>query len=246
MLGSRITGHNGMNTVRIMQTLLLLTTLWSALLDPMSGAAQGGDRIYLNAVLEETSKGKASYYRELTGREDGHFMARTYAMDGSLKCEGSYADKALRIEDGVFTFYHPNGKVESTGRYMMGLKTGIWLRYDKWGRDLAEKVYDPEPLKDILYTRAEVMPEYPGGEHAMVEYLRGRVQDTDGVRMKGKATASFVVEKDGTVTQVQLDEGMGEPFDERMVDALEGSPKWSPGTDQGRPVRVQMRVPVKF
>jgi hypothetical protein len=155
-------------------------------------------------------------------------------------------DGSLRVEDGVFTFYHPNGKVESTGRYVKGLKTGVWLRYDKWGRDLAEKVYDPEPLKDILYTRAEVMPEYPGGDRAMMEYLRTRVQDPDGVRMKGRATACFVVEKDGSLTEVKVTDGMGEPFDERMVDALEGSPKWRPGMDQGRPVRVQMRVPVKF
>ena len=235
-----------MNAVPTMQTLLLLSTLRTALLDPVEGAAQSGDRIYLNAVLEETSKSKATYYREPAGVQGDHYLGRTYSMDGVLKCEGSYVDEALRIEDGVFTFYHTNGKVESTGRYVKGLKTGVWLRYDKWGRDLAEKVYDPEPLKDILYTRAEVMPEYPGGERAMIEFLRTRVQDPDGVRMKGRATASFVVEKDGSLTEVKVTDGMGDPFDERMVDALEGSPKWRPGLDQGRPVRVQMRVPVKF
>lgn len=224
----------------------MLTVILTFLLLPFvadDALAQAGDRLYLDAVLEQTSKSKAVYYRELAGREGDLYLARTYTLNGELKAEGTYADEKLLVEHGQFIFYHANGKLESRGAYHMGLKTGVWLRYDRWGRDLAEKVYDHEPLDNILYTRAETMPSYPGGEKEMVHYLRKEVVGEERVRRS--VTASFVVEKDGTLTEVKVLEGMGEPFDSKLVHALE-STQWEAGAQKGVPVRVQMRVPVDF
>ena len=62
----------------------------------------------------------------------------------------------------------------------MGHKSGVWLRFDQWGRPLAEKVYDPEPLMNIVYTRAETMPAYPGGEKELVKVLREQTMNDGG------------------------------------------------------------------
>ena len=229
-----------------MQTILLLVSLWPAVLASGEAMAQADERVYLDAVLEVTSKSKATYYREFVERRADLYFARTYRMDGQVKAEGTYRDARLMLEHGDFVFYHDNGKVESRGSYEKGVKSGVWQRFDKWGHQLAEKVYDPQLLAEILYTRAENMPVYPGGEKEMVLYLRSKVQGPGGDRVKGKATASFVVERDGSLTDVKVVEGMGDPYDQHLVDALEGSPPWEPGREKGRIVRVQMRVPVDF
>lgn len=220
-----------------MHALLLLTTVCSSL---VASAEACGQRIYLNEVLEPSSKAKAAYYKEPAGSDGDLYIGRIYSMDGVLKAEGHYADATLNVEQGLFTFYFADGKVESTGLYESGKKSGVWKRYDRWGQELAEKVYDPTPLENIVYTMAQTMPTYPGGERAMVKYLRQ--QCGDGLR-KNDVYATFVVEKDGQVSDVKV-QGADERSTEQIVQALGGS-RWEAGSNNGVPVRVQMRVPIK-
>lgn len=212
-------------------------------------SAQGPDegKQYLNEVLAMTAKKSARYYRVNEGKAGELYIGRTYTIDGKLKAEGHYSDAALRIPHGTFTFFHPNGKVESRGTYANGNKSGVWERFDVWGGALAEKVYDPEPLANIIYTRAQTMPEYlGGGEKAFVKYVKEKVTPISGDRLKGEVTASFVVEKNGELTDVKVIDGKDVVFDGQVVDAVRSTSPWQPGADQGRPVRVQMRVPVQF
>lgn len=212
--------------------------------------AGGGDpkaiKIYLSNVLEPTSKGKAMYYLQPEGKDGELFIGKIYTMDGKVKAEGRFHDEALTIEEGPFTYFHLNGKVESKGDYVMGNKSGVWLRYDAAGHALAEKVYNPEPLANILYTRAETMPTYAeGGEKALVRTIKEKVDPT-GKEVKGEALASFVVEKDGKLTDVKVIDGVSEAVDEQVVDVIRSTSPWTPGIEKGLPVRVQMRVPVQF
>ncbi len=209
-------------------------------------AAQDPERIYLNALLEPTTDRKAAFYRVWEGMEGQYFIGRTYSMDGKLKAEGRYLDQELTLEHGHFTYYHANGKVESSGDYAQGLKSGLWQRYDVWGRPLAEKVYDPEPLADIVYTRAQTMPSFPGGEKALVRYVRSKVTDEKKQRSRTEVTASFIVEKNGALTDVKVVKGTDPASDEKLVDALRATPAWEPGRDKGRPVRVQMQLPLEY
>lgn len=214
---------------------------------PQEASAQLSEKQYLNEVLEATSKKNAAYYRIAVGVKDGQFLAKTFSMDGGLKTEGSYADPEMLVEHGRFIFYHRNGKVESRGEYVMGLKTGVWERFDQWGRPLAEKVYDPEPLANIVYTRAQTMPRYPlGGERELVRYIKERVSPVDTKHTKGSATASFIVEKDGQLSDVRVIEQKGVKLDHQLVEAIRSSAPWEPGMERGQPVRVQMKLPVQF
>lgn len=231
-----------------MRSLLSIPFILLAL---VSTAAFGGGKepktakIYLSDVLEPTSKGKAAYFLQPEGMDGELYIGKIYTMDGKVKAEGRFRDAALTIEEGPFTFFHSNGKVESQGTYAMGNKSGVWLRFDPWGNALAEKVYNPEPLANILYTRAETMPSIPGGEKALVHTIRQKVDPT-GTEVQGDAVASFVVEKDGKLTDVKVIDGVNEVVDEQVVDVIKSTGPWTPGVDKGLPVRVQMRVPVQF
>ena len=209
--------------------------------------AQGDeDRQYLSEVLAPAAKKKAAFYREHAGRAGELFQAKTFSIGGKLKAEGTYVDSSLNIPHGNFVFYHPNGRVESRGAYVNGLKSGIWERFDAWGEPLAEKIYDPEPLANIIYTRAQTMPEFRGGgERAFVRYVKERVE-ANGDQVNGTITASFVVEKTGELSDVKVVESRGEIIDGRVVQAVKQTAPWQPGEEKGLPVRVQMRVPVQF
>ncbi|MCC6542261.1 MAG: TonB family protein [Flavobacteriales bacterium] len=219
----------------------------------VSTAAFGGGKepkaakIYLSEVLEPTSKGKAAYYLQPEGMDGDLYIGKIYTMDGKVKAEGRFRDPELTIEEGPFVFYHPNGKVESQGAYVMGNKTGVWLRFDPWGAPLAEKVYNPDVLANILYTRAETMPTFRGGdERAFVRTVKEGVKLPEGSTVKGSVMASFVVEKNGELSDVKVIEGQDKAVDDQVVDVIKSTSPWTPGADKGVPVRVQMRVPVQF
>lgn len=204
-------------------------------------------KIYLSQVLEPTTRGKAAFYMVPEGVEGELHIGRIYTMDGKLKAEGRFRDAALTIEEGPFVFYHPNGKVESQGEYVMGNKTGVWLRFDPWGNPLAEKVYNPDVLANILYTRAETMPTFRGGdERAFVRTVKEAVKLPTGTVVKGQVMTSFVVEKNGELSDVKVIEGKDKEIDDQLVDVIKSTSPWTPGVDKGVPVRVQMRVPVQF
>ena len=195
-------------------------------------------RTFLNSVMEPTTRGKAAYYKIAAGQDGSNYIGKIFTMDDVLKAEGRYADADLQVAHGHFIYYFSDGKKESEGDYAMGYKSGVWLRYDEWGQELAEKVYDPTPLENIVYTIAPTMPQYPGGDQAMISYVKTKAGDTNG------ATAMFVVEKDGDLSEIKV-LGAQPGVDEQIVQALDHAPRFEAGEKDGIPVRVHMRVPLK-
>lgn len=219
--------------MQIMSTLFLLAGL--------SFAPATAQPTYLDAGLEPTSKGNAVYYMVPGGSDgSGGYLAEIFTIDGKLKAKGHYADAACKVPDGHFVFFHPNGKLESEGDYEEGRKDGVWTRNDKWGRELAEKVYDSTPLINIVYTMAQTMPQFPGGEKAMVHYIRDKVGKT-----RGDVMASFIVEKDGRVSELEVVGAEDPLLADRIASAISTAPRWEAGKQDGQTVRVRMRVPLK-
>lgn len=224
------------------------TSMLTALLACLAfgdASAQGSERVYLSATLEVAPKTQAVYYREQTGKDGDHFIGKTFSMNEKLKAEGRYADPDLEIEDGIFTFYHPNGKIESTGAYAQGWKSGVWQRFDEWGHPLSEKVYDPEVLANVVFSQPDQMPYYPGGDATLQALVKKQVAQKSSTRFKGKMKTTFVVEKDGSISDVKVVQGVGGNVDELALAAIKNT-KWSPGLAKGRPVRVQMTLPLHF
>ncbi|MFD2286641.1 TonB family protein [Pedobacter petrophilus] len=92
-------------------------------------------------------------------------------------------------------------------------------------------------------------PEFTGGMKAFTKYMErnlrypSQAQD-DGVQ--GKVFVSFVVEKDGSITDVKVLRGIGFGCDEEAVKVIRKSPLWKPGKNKGRPVRVRYNMPINF
>jgi protein TonB len=102
---------------------------------------------------------------------------------------------------------------------------------------------------DEIFDVVENSPEFPGGMQAWNEYLRKNLKyPTQARRMgiEGTVYVVFVVNTDGSVQDVELLRGIGGGCDEEALRVVSGAPKWSPGKQRGRPVRVRMRLPIRF
>jgi hypothetical protein len=93
-------------------------------------------------------KDKQVYFRVVTPNEDGSYNAEITDQKGQLRMTGSFLDPECRIAEGSFTYYHPNGTVESTGMYSRGLKAGTWICYQINGSPRAERNYSGMSWED--------------------------------------------------------------------------------------------------
>jgi protein TonB len=106
-----------------------------------------------------------------------------------------------------------------------------------------------EEVEDTPFTVVEDPPTFPGGESALFAYLSKSIkypQMAQDAGIQGKVYVTFVVERDGSITDVKLMRGIGGGCDEEAIRVVKNMPKWSPGKQRGKPVRVQFTLPVHF
>lgn len=111
------------------------------------------------------------------------------------------------------------------------------------------KVSDEVLPDDTPHMAPEVAPEFPGGLEALMRFLstniRYPVQARDQ-QIQGRVYLSFVVERDGSVSNITLLRGIGFGCDEEAVRVVGLMPNWKPGRQNGMPVRVFYNLPIKF
>lgn len=103
--------------------------------------------------------------------------------------------------------------------------------------------------EDKPFMSVEQMPEFPGGENALIDYIAKNTKYPPMARennIEGTVYVQFVVEKDGAVSNITVLRGIGGGCDQAAKDVIKTLPKFTPGRQNGRPVRVMYNVPVKF
>lgn len=109
-----------------------------------------------------------------------------------------------------------------------------------------EKPKEEGPLSVAM---VEQKPSFPGGESAMYKWLQDNIiypaaASEEGVQ--GKVTVQFIVEKDGSITHVQVVRGKHPALDAEATRVIRKMPRWTPGRNNGQPVRVTYHLPVQF
>ena len=102
---------------------------------------------------------------------------------------------------------------------------------------------------DKVYEKVEVMPEFSGGDQAMMDFVAKNVvypQEARDKEISGRVLVSFIVEKDGSITNAKVAKGIGGGCDEEAVRVVNAMPKWKPGKQKGKPVRVSFMMPFTF
>ena len=143
---------------------------------------------------------------------------------------------------------------------LMSTKTAIGT-FDVKGNDDAngeilkakQVIAEPEPPKheeeNKVFDIVEQQPLFPGGPAALMKYLSENtkypvVAQENGVQ--GRVTVQFVVEKDGSISDVHVLRGVDPSLDKEAVRVVKSMPRWTPGKQNGITVRVNYRVPVLF
>lgn len=145
-----------------------------------------------------------------------------------------------------------------TQEELMSTKTAIGALDVKGNDDangevlkLKEAVAQPEPKPEVekVFDVVEQMPSFPGGPSALMEWLSNNVKypvvaQENGVQ--GRVVVSFVVERDGSITDVKVVRGVDPSLDKEASRVVRAMPRWIPGKQNGSAVRVKYNVPVAF
>ena len=114
---------------------------------------------------------------------------------------------------------------------------------------VAPEIEDDEVVEQEVFTIVEEMPSYPGGEAKMYEYLGKNIKYPQIAResgIQGRVFVNYVVEPDGSVSNVKVLRGIGGGCDEEAMRVVKAMPKWKPGKQRGKAVRVSYTLPVVF
>jgi protein TonB len=106
-----------------------------------------------------------------------------------------------------------------------------------------------EEKEDEIFMVVENQPEPEGGMAAFYKYVGKEMDYPKQARrmgVEGRVFMQFVVDKDGSLTDIKVLKGIGSGCDEEAIRVLQAAPKWKPGKQRGRPVKVRMSIPIVF
>jgi protein TonB len=123
------------------------------------------------------------------------------------------------------------------------------------GIDVAELIQNQEIAQELgeeegeVFLIVEQMPEFPGGETALIKYIADHIKypvSAQEMGIQGKVYITFVVDKNGDVTNATITRGIDPELDKEALRVINSLPKWTPGKQRGQPVKVSYTVPINF
>ena len=112
-------------------------------------------------------------------------------------------------------------------------------------RPLVKHNYGPDDVRDV----AEKMPHPQGGFTELYKYLRSNINYPPAAKKEnigGRVIVTFIVEKDGSLTDVRVAKSVHPLLDDEAVRVVSEMPNWDPGEEDGKPVRVKYTLPIPF
>lgn len=108
---------------------------------------------------------------------------------------------------------------------------------------------EAEVQEQEIFQVVENAPAFPGGDLGRMKFLQDNIKYPIMAKesgIQGTVYVTFVVERNGSVTDVKILRGIGGGCDEEALRVVKNMPKWEPGKQRGKPVRVQFNMPIKF
>lgn len=183
-----------------------------------------------------------------------------YDEFGNIESKTNYKKDKIEGNDSVYI----SGKLFNVVNYVNGVKEGPY-HYFEDGKIIESGFYKKDTIftstkfsnshkKDTVNaaTRffSEVMPEYPGGEKAMMKFISNNIkypEDALAEGVEGTVRLKFTVAKDGSIENINI---ISNPLfygcDKAAYDVIASMPKWKPGMQDGKPVPVYFNIPIRF
>lgn len=237
-----------------------ITCLLFCLLTYLSTKAQ--DTCYYNVDWEKVASLEEAYRYTLTECDDidtNKVVSYTYYASGQMEYITPYEDYANRITHGKSMYWSPEGILTKEHNFKHGkwdgdLKTywedGQFRRHDvfKEGELVEGKCWD-RMGKEVSYHDYQVLPEFPGGMYRLFKFLKRKVKYPNKARLErteGKVMVSFVVKKNGSVSNAVIVKSVSPELDKEALRVVNTMPKWKPGLIEGEIEQIRFTLPFKF
>lgn len=109
--------------------------------------------------------------------------------------------------------------------------------------------FSQTPQDDEVFLFVQEVPSFPAGDEAMNEFLKKNIKYPElpkGAGKEGAMLASFIVEKNGTLSDVKIVKGMSDALNQEVIRVIKSMPPWIPGMQTGKRVRVEQHITLKF
>lgn len=163
---------------------------------------------------------------------------------------GSY--KITRINEGAYNVKVSCDGYESVSIRAVNIPVKKLTFQDFWlkNKDVSETSSQEVVVgQDSIHRVTEVMPQYPGGPNEMMKYIQENIkypQSAKDNKIEGRVFVSFVVEKDGSITNAAVMRGIDKECDAEALRVVASMPKWTPGQHKGENVRTQFTIPIYY
>lgn len=156
-------------------------------------------------------------------------------------------DQPKKQEAAVEPIEGPVGQMEVIGVPSVGA-IGNGKETEATGNEIPAVLATPAG-KAAPFISVEVMPEFAGGQQALIRYLQKNLHYPPTAlreQVEGKVFVSFTVDNQGAITDVQVVKGLGYGTDEEAARVIRGMPRWEPGRQNNQPVSVRYTLPISF
>lgn len=135
------------------------------------------------------------------------------------------------------------------GKTLPGLMVACVLLVFSINLEASNRKVKTEKVRGKIYENVEQMPEFPGGQTELVNFLIKSVKyprESMEKGIQGKVFVSFVINKKGSVLNTKIERGVDPLLDAEALRVVNSMPKWTPGKEKGRKVAVQFTLPINF
>ncbi|NVO10801.1 MAG: TonB family protein [Bacteroidales bacterium] len=221
--------------------------------------AQDTIKIYFDKNWKKLESFKdAAYYRKLYKKGD-LWYAKDYYLTGQLQMEGSYTNKKCTKRSGTFTYYTEDGTIDSKGSFLKNKYEGIWNWYHPNGQKSSQELYNKGKRVKVEYwdingmkvdsAEGEYLARFNGNAQEFRKYVNEHLEyppSAANLGTEGKVFVSFVVEKDGSLSNIKAIKNADYELIKEALRVVRSSPKWEPGKQHNRFVRVSYIFPITF
>lgn len=219
------------------------------------------ERFFFDAAGNKCDSVAASSYSIYTyadsQKKSGKIITKN--MRGVVLSECNYSDIYWKRQHGKSMYFFENGNPKRTMSFVEGAYDGELVTYHPNGQLKRKDVFDKGKfVSGKCYTRSgadtshyqyEIMPEYPGGEEALIRFISSKLKYPKKARkagIQGKVLVKFSIDAMGKVTDVGIAKSIDPQLDKEGIRIVKSLARWAPGSLDGEKVKVSYVLPINF
>jgi len=201
--------------------------------------------VYFSADWKPMPKSGSSYFRVIKTIVSGKsYKVTDFYGTGELQMTGKFTSLSPEIMDGEVSWYYRNGALSAQAFFVNG-KMNSGKEWDEQGNETPTKIKEEAAM---LSQTPDKFPLFPGGTQEIYKYIGDHFVYPNELKNspKGKIQVKFVVDGEGRVVDVKIVQGLHPLLDQEAIRVVSSMPKWEPGVQKGRNVRVAMNLPINI